>query len=614
MQNIIKKGILLLNQNKIDKAYDLFINLLDKDNTNPFIYSCIATCFEKKDDFENAISYFNKSITLDPDNYLYHYHIGNIYKKRFNLLNNSSDLISANTNYQNSLKFKNDYLPCLNNYGTTLLELGNYDEAINIFTQSITIKKDNPLVLSNLGNCYTKKSLFRDALIYHRKAVELEDNHFGLYYNLGHTLLWLNKFGEAEKYLLKSIELNNKNYKAYSLLINLYYLTSNIDNAMVAAKNAIKLNDKYPNTYIHLSNCLIATGNNKEAIEALETSIKLDNTNFEAYYGLAQLNYEFSDFVLEYLEAALSDKNLSHDSKAFAAMALWNYYNNKNEFKKGVNYLKTAKSFFVKNMNINVSDVIKVEKSYFNEIQSSYKDLSKIKFLDMDKNNNFVPIFILGMPRSGTSLLEQMLSSHSKIHGLGEKGILQNIVEDINYPSHLDNLNSTNLTMLRNLYIDKSINLIPNDKTIITDKLPHNFLYIGLIKQLLPESKIIHIQRSKMDNCFSIYSKLFVGKMDWHYDWSSTLEYYDFYENLMKFWDQSFSNQIYKINYEDLIDNSEEVLNNLLSFCDLEFEKRCLDFVKNKRPVFTASALAVRENLNTKSIGRWNNYKEYLND
>ena len=104
-----------------------------------------------------------------------------------------------------------------------------------------------------------------------------------------------------------------------------------------------------------------------------------------------------------------------------------------------------------------------------------------------------MPIFILGMPRSGTPLLEQMLSSHSKIHGLGEKGILQNIVEDINYPFDINNLNIESLTEIRNVYINRSKNLIPNDKTIITDKLPHNFLYIGLIKQLLPESQRLFI-------------------------------------------------------------------------------------------------------------------------
>ena len=206
-------------------------------------------------------------------------------------------------------------------------------------------------------------------------------------------------------------------------------------------------------------------------------------------------------------------------------MALWCYYDNIKEYEIGVNYLKISKSSFIEYMNINLDSVIENEKSYFDKIQSSYNDLSKINFLKNNKTDNFIPIFILGMPRSGTSLLEQMLSSHSKIHGLGEKGILQNIVEGIDYPSDISDFNIEHLTTLRNLYINRSKNLIPDNKTIITDKLPHNFLYIGLIKQLLPECKIIHIQRNKMDNCFSIYSKLFVGKMDWHFNWPSTLKY-----------------------------------------------------------------------------------------
>ena len=556
----LQKGFALINDNDIESAKKYFIDLLNIDNENSLIYSGIATCYELDNDFDTSIEYFNKA----------------------------------------------------NNYGTTLLELGDYDKAIEIFLISINLDPNNALVLSNLGNCYTKKSLFNDALIYHSKSVELETNNYALYYNLGHTQLWLRDFSGAEENLLKSIELNKDNYKAYSLLINLYYLSSNIDNAMIASKNALKINNQYPPTYVHLANCLVAVGKTQEAIEALEMSLKLDNTNFEAYYGLAQLKYLFSDFDLSYLKDALINDNISLESRAFSAMALWCYYDNIKEYEIGVNYLKISKSSFIEYMNINLDSVIENEKSYFDKIQSSYNDLSKINFLKNNKTDNFIPIFILGMPRSGTSLLEQMLSSHSKIHGLGEKGILQNIVEGIDYPSDISDFNIEHLTTLRNLYINRSKNLIPDNKTIITDKLPHNFLYIGLIKQLLPECKIIHIQRNKMDNCFSIYSKLFVGKMDWHFNWPSTLKYYEFYDNLMKFWNQSFSDEIYNIQYEDIIYNSEKTINNLLSFCDLDFEKECLNFVKNKRPVFTASALAVRENINSESIGKWNNYKDHI--
>ena len=608
----LQKGFALINDNDIESAKKYFIDLLNIDNENSLIYSGIATCYELDNDFDISIEYFNKAINYDPGNYLFFNQLGNIYKKKFNLNNNKTDLLSAQINYEKTLALNKNYLPCLNNYGTTLLELGDYDKAIEIFLISINLDPNNALVLSNLGNCYTKKSLFNDALIYHSKSVELETNNYALYYNLGHTQLWLRDFSGAEENLLKSIELNNDNYKAYSLLINLYYLSSNIDNAMIASKNALKINNQYPPTYVHLANCLVAVGKTQEAIEALEMSLKLDNTNFEAYYGLAQLKYLFSDFDLSYLKDALINDNISLESRAFSAMALWCYYDNIKEYEIGVIYLKISKFSFIEYMNINLDNVMDNEKSYFDKIQSSYNDLSKINFLNNNKTDNFIPIFILGMPRSGTSLLEQMLSSHSKIHGLGEKGILQNIVEGIDYPSDISDFNIEHLTTLRNLYINRSKNLIPDNKTIITDKLPHNFLYIGLIKQLLPECKIIHIQRNKMDNCFSIYSKLFVGKMDWHFNWPSTLKYYEFYDNLMKFWNQSFSDEIYNIQYEDIIYNSEKTINNLLSFCGLDFEKECLNFVKNKRPVFTASALAVRENINSESIGKWNNYKDHI--
>ena len=380
----LQKGFALINDNDIESAKKYFIDLLNIDNENSLIYSGIATCYELDNDFDISIEYFNKAINYDPGNYLLFNQLGNIYKKKFNLNNNKTDLLSAQINYEKTLALNKNYLPSLNNYGTTLLELGDYDKAIETFLISINLDPNNALVLSNLGNCYTKKSLFNDALIYHSKSVELETNNYALYYNLGHTQLWLRDFSGAEENLLKSIELNKDNYKAYSLLINLYYLSSNIDNAMIASKNALKLNNQYPPTYVHLANCLVAVGKTQEAIEALEMSLKLDNTNFEAYYGLAQLKYLFSDFDLSYLKDALINDNISLESRAFSAMALWCYYDNIKEYEIGVNYLKISKFSFIEYMNINLDNVMENEKSYFDKIQLSYNDLSKINFL---KNN-----------------------------------------------------------------------------------------------------------------------------------------------------------------------------------------------------------------------------------
>ena len=171
---------------------------------------------------------------------------------------------------------------------------------------------------------------------------------------------------------------------------------------MIASKNALKINNQYPSTYVHLANCLVAVGKTQEAIEALEMSLKLDNTNFEAYYGLAQLKYLFSDFDLSYLKDALINDNISLESRAFSAMALWCYYDNIKEYEIGVNYLKISKSSFIEYMNINLDSVIENEKSYFDKIQSSYNDLSKINFLKNNKtdnaNNVLIDLFIIVIP------------------------------------------------------------------------------------------------------------------------------------------------------------------------------------------------------------------------
>jgi hypothetical protein len=188
-------------------------------------------------------------------------------------------------------------------------------------------------------------------------------------------------------------------------------------------------------------------------------------------------------------------------------------------------------------------------------------------------------------------------------------------MENNDYPSLLKNYSKKQYININNEYYDNIISYIGNKSYFVTDKLPHNFLYIGAIKNIFPNAKIIHIKRNKEDNCLSIYSKLFLGDMPWNYNWNNILKYYDLYEDLMGFWNNNFTDFIYNIEYENLVKDPHDYIDKLLNFCDLDFEEQCLEFdIKNKRPVYTASFLQVREKIYTSSINKWEYYKDFLNE
>ncbi len=228
-------------------------------------------------------------------------------------------------------------------------------------------------------------------------------------------------------------------------------------------------------------------------------------------------------------------------------------------------------------------------------------------------------IFILGMPRSGTTLVEQILSNHSKVFGAGEQDIINEIVQkkftNKKLSLFLEPAIDSNKNILKEIgdeYLNKMKN-ISNNSERSTDKLPFNFFWIGLIKLILPKSKIIHCFRDPKDNCFSIYKNHFQkGTINYSYDLNNIVEYYNLYSDLMNYWNKLFPNFMFNIKYESLVSNTKNEIINVLNFCDLVWDDNCLNFYKNKRSVKTASNVQVRSKIYNSSIGFWKNYEKHL--
>jgi len=225
------------------------------------------------------------------------------------------------------------------------------------------------------------------------------------------------------------------------------------------------------------------------------------------------------------------------------------------------------------------------------------------------------PIFIVGMPRSGTSLIEQILASHSKIDGAGELKYMQSMVNNFGgYPTIDPPLDANRSAQLGNQYIDKISALSPHHD-IVVDKMPANFLHVGLIHAILPHAKIIHCKRNGVDTCLSIYSKLFNDEQLFAYNLKELGEFYLAYESMMNHWKKVIpAENFIEIEYEDVVDNIEEQARKMIDFVGLEWEAACVDFHKTKRTVKTASANQVRQPLYKSSNGRWRKHAEQLHD
>ena len=251
---------------------------------------------------------------------------------------------------------------------------------------------------------------------------------------------------------------------------------------------------------------------------------------------------------------------------------------------------------------------IQKSKNIFSKIMHRFKEL-QFKEEKLNTFSNTQPIFILGMPRSGTTLVEQILSSHSAICGAGELEFLKNAINSTDWQN--TKIQKKDIKKIREEYIFQlnKISKLP----YTTDKMPLNFQWIGFIVYAFPEAKIIHLKRDAMAVCWSNYKLNFESEgMAFSFDQIDIAKYYKLYEDLMEYWRKKFPKKIYDLNYETLTENQEEQTRKLFDYLEIDWEEAVLNFHKNDRAVQTASNTQIRKKIYQGSSQEWKNYKQWL--
>ncbi len=455
-------------------------------------------------------------------------------------------------------------------YGNILKQLKNYNEASEYFLKAINLKFDYSEAYNNLGNTKFRLGFIDEAVKNYKKAIKFNKKNFPAYFNLAHAYSEEKNFDDLKKVLLDVLKFDENNTTALNDLGYLNLILGNVDEGRKLFEKVINIDDKHIRAFKNYFLITKVEKDNKflEKLEKLDLSKASDEDKIFAYTSLSKCNFDLnqSDLALKYLEE-------SHKIK-----------------KKKSNFsFQTEKKLFEKIKNIFEQNL--------NE-QAKYKD-----------KLNITPIFILGMPRSGTTLLEQVLSSHSNIHGAGELNYLPKIMDKFK----LDKLQNFEdfIKTIRSEYYEK-LSLLSNKKFII-DKLPMNFRWIGFIVKAFPEAKIIHIQRNPMAICWSNYRINFPDPgMDFSLSQKDTAKYYILYDDLIKFWSDKLKEKIIHIRYESFVNDFENETFSLVKKLGIKWEENLKNYSKNVRPVQTASLLQVRGTLKKNTSDEWKKYQDHL--
>ena len=386
------------------------------------------------------------------------------------------------------------------------------------------------------------------------------------------------------------------------------------EEAVASLNNALRIKPDFAEAHCNLGNVLMALGKQEEAIASYSGALRIKPGYAEAQRSLGTMrNYETGDPQVARMLEQIASPAISENDKMHLGFALGKAYDDIGEPEVSFQHLLEGNRLRKKELGYNIDSA----KKQFSRIKSIFAagSLPTLEETQPDAGPTKRPIFIVGMPRSGTTLIEQILASHSQVHGAGELKVLGRVVAPILadiQQVHAGKLTVDSIDIVRGAYL-AALDGPGDDEGCITDKMPLNFRWIGFNLTAMPEAKIINLQRDPVATCWSVFKHYFSSKGNGYaFDLVDVAEYYKLYIDLMDFWREGFPNRIYDLDYEALTENQEAETRKLLGYCDLDWEDQCLEFHKTIRGINTASSNQVRQAMYKGSSEAWRKYETHL--
>ena len=521
-------------------------------------------------------------------------------------------------------------------------------EARNICQQLCNASSNNPEALFLLGQISMKQNNFVASENIFSRLTILDSRNFEAFHNKGLSQVYLNKLNDAFISFKTAIEINPEYATGYASMGCLFRDSGQYERAEEYFNKALKINPNHLDALIYLANLLMFTLGPDAADKYFKHAHSVDPKNVSAIIGIATVlekkrKYDESyslikplidhgaiSTLLAHLLASLANKT-SCEQEAITMMQKLIRRGGLAPIEKESMYFAIGKIYDQLGAYEKAfSNIDKANKTRTHEfdIQAFKKQINLIKEnfsrslydrLPLATVSKPQPIFIVGMPRSGTSLVEQILATHNDVSGGGELPYLELLTEEIKgiiyspTPDQMKSLDQDTIQTLANRYTE-SLSNHADGSDWVTDKMPMNYMHLGLIRKLFPESPILHCVRHPLDTCISCYFQNFGERHPYIYNLENLGEVHNSYEELMQFWKTELEIPMLDIQYESLVSDPEKTAREILDYCNLEWDDKCLSFYSSKRYVNTASYNQVSQPIYLSSVNRWKNYNEQIVD
>ena len=484
---------------------------------------------------------------------------------------------------------------------------GRIQEALNANLKALKISPKDAEAHNNLGNTFKELGRLDEAEASYKKAIALDPDHADAYFNLGRLFKESRRFDEAKEYFNKTIYLKPDNAFAYNDLGTALDGLGKLEEAEPIYRKAIKLKPDFAEAHNNLGITLEMLGRLEEAQASIDRAVRLKPHYATAHYNLSRIKkFTKKDEQFLTLQGLYQDENISEQKRCFVNFSLAKAQEDLQNFEQAYLHYSKGNALRKKILQYDFKNDIK----FFDQIKRSSKIILKNSLNSNNLENTLTPIFIVGMPRSGTSLVEQIISSHSQVTGAGELNFINkfggHLVEG------LAEINIDALVDFRKNYIRK-LQYFSEGKSFVIDKLPQNFCFLGLIASAIPEAKIIHVKRNPAAVCWANYKQYFTATgLGYSYSLDDIVNYYKLYKNLMEHWIDLLGDKIYDLDYELLVNQQESETRKIIEYLNLNWDPMCLSPQDNKKSSQTASSIQVRKKIYKGSSHQWLKYESFL--
>lgn len=634
-------GAALQEQGKIEQAtiaYKKSVSLQPDFTLAHFNLGCTMEVLNK---YAEAIECFRHAIEYQPEFAAAHLALGRCLQEQ----GNSSAAIE---HCRKALEFQSDYTDASLILGLALNSNGQHAEAVATLHNMLQINPAIPEAQCALGIVLYSQGQADRAIACYRKALQLKSNYPEAHFHLGAALEAKGRLKPAQDSYQEALGCRPGYADAGVMLANIYVLRQRRDDAIAEYERVIKCTPDYHKAYIGLAQTLLQQGRREECMAYVTTALKLfpdeqevrastagiyeRGGKFENAYELlrplledkassinaamtmTRICKQFSrcDDTIDWLEWLLENSNPSQDERRMLHFSLGSLLGSAKQFDLAFSHYQQGNQ-----LKLWEYDTTKHARQVDELIKTFNHE--NIHAINTSSYREDRMIFIFGMPRSGTSLVEQILASHPEVYAGGEMILLNQAIkwfhEDeeraFEYPAGMLDITTQALDEIADFYLDR-LPKASHDSNKVTDKLPGNFIHLGLIASVFPNAHLIHCTRDPLDSCLSCYFQDFSGFLPFTYDLAHLGAYYNAYQRMMDHWRQVIETPILEVNYESMVADPETMIHSIIKFCGLPWHEQCLDFHESDRVVLTASYDQVRRPIYRSSIGRWKNYTDHL--